>query len=127
MRKNIKIHNLQTNEKSNINKTNENKQNQNSTGSNENISKGTETSVSHIEENNKNKNEMNQKISMRFKYKDLTPDSYILLELYSMQLPQEKALLGTTKIYLFNDNFFNSSFFALMAPTGQTAPHAMQP
>ena len=41
---------------------------------------------------------------MRFKYKDLTTDSYINLELYSMQLPDDKALLGTTKIFLFDDN-----------------------
>ena len=47
---------------------------------------------------------MNQYISMRFKYKDLTTDSYINLELYSMQLPEDKALLGSTKIFLFDDN-----------------------
>jgi phosphatidylinositol 3-kinase len=41
---------------------------------------------------------------MRFKYKDLTTDSYINLELYSMQLPEDKALLGTTKIFLFDEN-----------------------
>ena len=51
-----------------------------------------------------NSKNINQYISMRFKYKDLTIDSYILLELYSMQLPQEKSLLGTTKIYLFDNN-----------------------
>ncbi len=42
---------------------------------------------------------------MRYKYKDLTTDSYILLEIHSMQFPEEKSLLGTTKIYLFNENF----------------------
>ena len=41
---------------------------------------------------------------MRFKYKDLTVDSYILLELYSMSTPENKNLLGTTKIFLFNNN-----------------------
>jgi phosphatidylinositol 3-kinase len=51
-----------------------------------------------------NSKNINQYISMRFKYKDLTIDSYILLELYSMQLPSDKNLLGTTKIYLFDNN-----------------------
>ena len=51
-----------------------------------------------------NSKNINQYISMRFKYKDLTTDSYINLELYSMQLPEDKALLGTTKIFLFDDN-----------------------
>ena len=50
-----------------------------------------------------NSKNINQYISMRFKYKDLTTDSYIHLELYSMQLPEDKALLGTTKIFLFDD------------------------
>ena len=51
-----------------------------------------------------NSNNINQYISMRFKYQDLTVDSYILLELYSMQLPSDKNLLATTKIYLFDSN-----------------------
>ena len=51
-----------------------------------------------------NSKNMNQYISMRFKYKDLTTDSYINLELYSMQLPEDKSLLGTTKVYLFDEN-----------------------
>ena len=51
-----------------------------------------------------NSKNINQYISMRYKYKDLTIDSYILLELYSMQLPNDKNLLGTTKIYLFDNN-----------------------
>ena len=51
-----------------------------------------------------NSKNINQYISMRYKYKDLTTDSYILLELYSMQLPLDKNLLGTTKIYLFDNN-----------------------
>ena len=40
---------------------------------------------------------------MRCKYKDLTNDSYIDLELYSMQIPEEKNLLGKTRVYLFNE------------------------
>ena len=51
-----------------------------------------------------NSKNINQYISMRYKYKDLTTDSYILLELHSMQLPLDKNLLGTTKIYLFDNN-----------------------
>jgi len=49
-----------------------------------------------------NSKNINQYISMRFKYKDLTTDSYISLELYSMQII-EKNLLAKTKIYLFNE------------------------
>ena len=49
-----------------------------------------------------NSKNINQYISMRFKYKDLTTDSYISLELYSMQL-KENNLLGKTKIYLFDE------------------------
>ena len=51
-----------------------------------------------------NSKNINQYISMRFKYKDLTFDSYILLELYSMTTPEDKNLLGTTKIFLFDNN-----------------------
>ena len=50
-----------------------------------------------------NSKNINQYISMRFKYKDLTTDSYIDLELYSMQIPENKNLLGKTRIYLFNE------------------------
>ena len=49
-----------------------------------------------------NSKNINQYISMRFKYKDLTLDSYIILELYSMQIIKNN-LLGKTKIYLFDD------------------------
>ena len=49
-----------------------------------------------------NSKNINQYISMRFKYKDLTTDSYIDLELYSMQI-KENNLLGKTRIYLFNE------------------------
>ena len=51
-----------------------------------------------------NSKNINQYISMRYKYQDLTIDSYILLELYSMTTLDDKNLLGTTKIYLFNEN-----------------------
>ena len=50
-----------------------------------------------------NSKNMDQYISMRFKYKDLTTDSYIDLELYSMQIKEENNLLGKTRIYLFNE------------------------
>ena len=49
-----------------------------------------------------NSKNINQYISMRFKYKDLTTDSYIDLELYSMQI-KGNNLLGKTRIYLFDD------------------------
>ena len=52
-----------------------------------------------------NSKTINQYISMRYKYQDLTIDSYILLELYSMTTPDDSNnLLATTKIYLFNEN-----------------------
>ena len=50
-----------------------------------------------------NSENINQYISMRFKYKDLTTDSYIDLELYSMQIKENNNLLGKTRIYLFNE------------------------
>ena len=50
-----------------------------------------------------NSENINQYMSMRFKYKELTLNSYILLELYSMQTPNENNLIGVTKVYLFND------------------------
>ena len=50
-----------------------------------------------------NSKNIDQYISMRCKYKDLTNDSYIDLELYSMQIPEEKNLLGKTRVYLFNE------------------------
>ena len=50
-----------------------------------------------------NSKNMDQYISMRFKYKDLTTDSYIDLELYSMQIKEDNNLLGKTRIYLFNE------------------------
>ena len=50
-----------------------------------------------------NSENINQYMSMRFKYKDLTLNSYIYLELYSMQTPSEQNLIGATKIYFFNN------------------------
>ena len=50
-----------------------------------------------------NSKNIDQYISMRCRYKDLTNDSYIDLELYSMQIPEERNLLGKTRIYLFNE------------------------
>ena len=50
-----------------------------------------------------NSKNIDQYISMRCKYKDLTNDSYIDLELYSMQIPEGRNLLGKTRIYLFNE------------------------
>ena len=46
---------------------------------------------------------INQTISIRYNYKDLTLDSYIIVYIYSMQLPEENSLLGETKIELFDD------------------------
>ena len=50
-----------------------------------------------------NSKNIDQYISMRCRYKDLTNDSYIDLELYSMQIPEGRNLLGKTRIYLFNE------------------------
>ena len=50
-----------------------------------------------------NSKNIDQYISMRCKYKDLTNDSYIDLELYSMQIPEGRNLLGKTRIYFFNE------------------------
>ena len=50
-----------------------------------------------------NSKNINQYISMRFKYKDLTTDSYIDLEIYSMEIKENNNLLGKTRIYLFNE------------------------
>ena len=47
---------------------------------------------------------INQNIPFKFKYNDLTEDSYILIEIYSVELPPDKSFLGKSKIYLFDDN-----------------------
>ena len=48
---------------------------------------------------------MKETITFRYKYKDITTNSYIVLYIYSNQLHDDKSLLGTTTIHLFNDNF----------------------
>ena len=47
---------------------------------------------------------INQNIPFKFKYNDLTEDSYILIEIYSVELPPDKSFLGQSKIYLFDEN-----------------------
>ena len=46
-----------------------------------------------------------ESISIRYKYKDLTLNSVLAINLYSMQLIKEKSLLGGTTINLFDENF----------------------
>jgi hypothetical protein len=61
---------------------------------------------------------------MRFKYKDLTTDSYISLELYSMQII-ENNLLAKTKIYLFDEKMnLNQGrhIFKLIKQNNDTTP-----
>ena len=47
---------------------------------------------------------INQNIPFKFKYKDLTEDSYILIEIYSVELSPDKSFLGQSKVYLFDEN-----------------------
>ena len=47
---------------------------------------------------------INQNIPFKFKYNHLTEDSYILIEIYSVELPPDKSFLGQSKIYLFDEN-----------------------
>ena len=49
-------------------------------------------------------NIINQHIPFKYKYKDLTEESYILIEIYSVELPPDKSFLGSSKIYLFDKN-----------------------
>ena len=51
-----------------------------------------------------NTKNINQYISFKYKYKDLTDDSYIIIEIYSVELPQKNSFLGKSKIYLFDKN-----------------------
>ena len=51
---------------------------------------------------------LNQYISFKFKYKDLTEDSYIIIEIYTVECLQEDSFLGKAKIYLF-DKYLNLS------------------
>ena len=47
---------------------------------------------------------INQYIPFKYKYKDLTEESYIIIEIYSVELPPDKTFLGSSKIYLFDKN-----------------------
>ena len=49
-------------------------------------------------------NNINQNIPFKYKYKDLTEESYIIIEIYSVELPPDKSFLGSSKIYLFDKN-----------------------
>ncbi len=54
-----------------------------------------------------NKN-FNEQIIIRFKYKDLTPDSYLSITIHSMQLQSEDSnsnVLGYTRINIFDKNY----------------------
>ena len=51
-----------------------------------------------------NYNNINQHIPFKYKIKDLTEESYIIIEIYSVELPPDKSFLGTSKIYLFDKN-----------------------
>ena len=48
---------------------------------------------------------INQHIPFKYKYKNLTEESYIIIEIYSVELPPDKSFLGSSKIYLFDNNF----------------------
>ena len=49
-----------------------------------------------------NSKNINKEVFFRFKYKDLTSDSKIKIEVYSIQLEKEKSLIGETTINLFD-------------------------
>ena len=53
-----------------------------------------------------NTKNINQYIPFKFKYKDLTEESYILIEIYTVEL--ENSFLGKAKIFLF-DKYLNLS------------------
>lgn len=44
----------------------------------------------------------NHNLIVRFKYKDLTPDSMLEIKVFSVQLPKEKEILGIAKLNLFD-------------------------
>ena len=52
-----------------------------------------------------NTKNINQHISFKYKYKDLTEESFIIIEIYSVELEQENSFLGKSKIFLFDKNF----------------------
>jgi len=47
---------------------------------------------------------INQSIPFKFKYKDLTEESYIVIEIYTVELAQKDSFLGKAKIFLFDKN-----------------------
>ena len=49
--------------------------------------------------------DFNEFILLRYKYKDLTPDACLAISIHSMQLPQEKSLIASTTVNLFDENF----------------------
>ena len=49
-----------------------------------------------------NTKNINQNISFKYKYKDLSEESYIIIEIYSVEVEQEKSFLGKSRIYLFD-------------------------
>ena len=51
-----------------------------------------------------NTKNINQHISFKFKYKDLSDNSYIIIEIYSVELQQKYSFLGKSKIFLFDKN-----------------------
>ena len=51
-----------------------------------------------------NSNNINKEISFRFKYKDLTSDSKIKIEVYSIQIEKENSLIGEATINLFDSD-----------------------
>ena len=53
-----------------------------------------------------NTKNINQYITFKFKYKDLTEESYILIEIYTVE--SENSFLGKAKIFLF-DKYLNLS------------------
>ena len=51
-----------------------------------------------------NTKNINQCIPFKFKYKDLTEESYIIVEIYTVELEQKNSFLGKSKIFLFDKN-----------------------
>jgi len=49
--------------------------------------------------------EFNENIIFRYRYKDLTPDSCICVNIHSMQLPQDKSLIASSTVNLFDEEF----------------------
>ena len=51
-----------------------------------------------------NTKNINQCIPFKFKYKDLTEESFIEIEIYTVELEQKDSFLGKAKIFLFDKN-----------------------